>query len=278
MAGNLVYLYNHREFGPSDFIHPFILKLEKPALDAGVKKQVSEILQQKFTYLGTGTQVTAFESADHQYVIKFFNPRNTIKKQWFHKKSRLRKMCSLNWIINAYFQKEERLLKFFKCHRLAFQDLREESGLIYLHFDRSSCLAQKVEVLHRDGKSYQVDLDICPFILQKKVSIALTHLEDQMAQGNIEEAREGVRQIYQLFLSRAQKGYTDRRQSLLKNYGFADGHAIQLDVGRIRLDQQVKQKPLKDLARIVGNISASLPPDLVSVLQECLEKSQEKVQ
>jgi hypothetical protein len=277
MAGHLVYLYNHREFGPSDFIHPFILKLEYPARDEMKKKQVSEILQQKFTYLGTGTQVTAFESADHRYVIKFFNLRNTIKEEWFHKKSRLRKMCSFKWIVNAYFKKEERLLKSFKCHRLAFQDLREESGLIYLHLDRSSSLAQKVELLHRDGKSYQVDLDSCPFILQKKVVIALTHLEGQMALGNVEEAREGVRQIYQLFLSRAQKGYTDRRQNLLKNYGFADGRAIQLDVGRIRLDKRVKQNPVKDLARIVGNLSASLPPDLVSVLQECLEESQKNI-
>ncbi len=273
MGGHLVYLYNHREFSPPSFKHPFILKLESQAPDGATKQKVSQILQQKFTYLGSGTQVTAFESADHQYVIKFFNPRNTIKENWFHRYSRLRQMSSLKWIMKTYLEKEERLRKFFKCHRLAFRDLKEESGLIYLHFDKSSCLAQKIDVVDHDGKEYLVDLDICPFILQKKVDIAMTHLEEQLANGSIEEAKQGVRQIYQLFLTRAQKGYTDHRQSLFKNYGFADGRAVQLDVGRIKLDKRVKKMPLNDLERIVANLSKQLPPELVPVLNECLEES-----
>src|SRR5579863_4478815 len=98
IGGHLVYLYNHREFSPPDFRHPSILKLESQAPDALAKQKASQILEQKFTYLGSGTQMTAFESADHQYVIKFFNPRNTIKKSWFHHYSRLREMSSWKWI------------------------------------------------------------------------------------------------------------------------------------------------------------------------------------
>ncbi len=273
MGGHLVYLYNHREFSPPDFRHPFILKSERQAPDAATKQKISKILEQKFTYLGAGTQVTAFESADHQYVIKFFNPRNSIKENWFHRYSRLRQMSSLKWITKTYFEKKQRLRKFFKCHRLAFRDLREESGLIYLHFDRSSCVSKKIDVVDQDGKAYLVDLDICPFILQKKVDIVMTRLEEQVANGAIEEAKEGVRQIYQLFLTRAQKGYTDHRQSLFKNYGFADGRAVQLDVGRIKLDEQVKKMPIKDLERIVENLSKQLPPQLTPVLNECLDES-----
>jgi hypothetical protein len=273
MGGHLVYLYNHREFSPPAFKHPFILKLESQAPDAATKQKVSQILQQKFTYLGSGTQVTAFESADHHYVIKFFNPRNTIKENWFHRYSRLRQMNSLKWITKTYLEKEERLLTFFKCHRLAFRDLKEESGLIYLHFDKSSCLAQKIDLVDHDGKEYLVDLDVCPFILQKKAEIAMTHLKEQLAKGSIEEAKEGIRQIYQLFLTRAQRGYTDHHQSLCKNYGFADGRAVQLDVGRIKLDERVKKMPLNDLERIVANLSEQLPPALAPVLNECLEES-----
>ncbi len=277
MAGHLVYLYNHREFSPPDFCHPFILKLEGQVPDDATKKQISGILQQKFTYLGSGTQVVAFESADHQYVIKFFNPRNTIKENWFHRFSRMRQMSSPGWITKTYFGKEERLLTFFNCHRLAFRDLREESGLIYLHFDRSSCLAQTINVVDRDGKEYVVDLDRCPFILQKKVEIASTYLEDQLARGNLQEAEEGVRQIYQLFLARAQKGYSDHRQSLSKNYGFAEGRAIQLDIGRIKQEEHVKKMPLKDVERIVANLTSQLPPLLAPVLQACLEESRKNL-
>lgn len=270
MGGHLVYLYNHREFSPPAFRHPYILKSEDQAPDDATKQKISQILEQKFTYLGSGTQMTAYESADHQYVIKFFNPRNTIKESWFHHYSRLREMSSWKWIVKTYFEKEERLQKLFKCYRLAFRDLREESGLIYLHFDRSSSLFQKIDVAHQDGKEYLVDLDICPFVLQKRVDIAMTHIKEQLAKGAIEEVKKDVRQIYQLFLTRAQKGYTDHRQSLFKNYGFADGRVIQLDVGRIKHDERVKKMPHKDLERIVANLSKQLPPELIPVLKECL--------
>jgi hypothetical protein len=270
MGGHLVYLYNHREFSPPDFRHPYILKSEDRAPDGATKQKISQILDQKFTYLGSGTQMTAYESADHQYVIKFFNPRNTIKKSWFHHYSRLREMSSLKWITKTYFEKEERLQKLFKCYRLAFRDLREESGLIYLHFDRSSSLSQKIDVAHQDGKEYLIDLDSCPFVLQKRVDIAMEHLKEQLAKGAIEEAKKDVRQIYQLFLTRAQKGYTDHRQSLFKNYGFADGRVIQLDVGRIKHDERIKKMPHKDLERIVANLSKQLPPELIPVLKEVL--------
>lgn len=277
MAGHLVYLYNHREFTPPAFQHPFILKLEGQAPDEAEKKRVAQILNQKFTYLGSGTQVTAFESADHQYVLKFFNPRNTIKENWFHRYSRLRQMSAWKWIKKTYFEKEARLLKFFKCHRLAFRDLKEESGLIYLHFDQSSCLSKTIDVVDQEGKSYLVNLDVCPFILQKKVSIASTYLEELLGKGLVpeakQEAKEGVKQIYQLFLTRAQKGYTDHRQSLRKNYGFANGRAIQLDVGRIKWNEKVQKAPLQDLERIVENLSKQLPPELVLVLDECLDET-----
>jgi prepilin-type processing-associated H-X9-DG protein len=276
LAGHLVYLYHHREFGPPDFRHPFILGLQGHMAQEE-KAKISPLLKQKFVYLGSGTQVTAFESEDHRYVIKFFNPRNTIKKDWFHRFSRLRLMSSVKWIAKTYLRKQERLLKFFKSHELAFRDLREESGILYLHFDRSSCLGQKMELVDQDGKLHLVDLDVCPFILQKKVEIAMTHLNERMAKGDIEGAKKGIEQIYQLFLSRAQKGYTDHRQSLSKNYGFADGHAVQLDVGRIRHDDQVKQLPLKDLERIVSNLAPSLPPELASFFQECLEESKKSL-
>lgn len=272
VAGHLVYLYNHREFSPPAFQHPFILKLEGQA-PAGEKTRAAEILDQKFTYLGSGTQVTAFESADHRYVLKFFNPRNTIKENWFHRYSRLRQMNSWKWIKKTYFEKEKRLLKFFKCHRLAFRDLREESGLVYLHFDRSSGLSKKVNVIDRDGKEYLVDLTLCPFILQKKVSIASTYLEERLEKGLLQEAKEGIKQIYQLFLTRAQKGYTDHRQSLRKNYGFADGRAVQLDVGRIKQNEKVQKAPVEDLERIMENLSKQLPSELAAVLNECLDES-----
>jgi hypothetical protein len=271
-GGHLAYLYNHREFGPKDFSHPYALG-EAPSPDEQLKNQAAVILRQRFSYLGCGTQVTAYESADHRYVIKFFNPRNTIKESWFHKTSRLCRMSSLKWIAKTYGGKKERLHKFFERYRLAFQDIRNEAGLVYLHLDQSTVLSQKLEVVDKEGRTHQLDLNVCPFVLQKKVELTLTHLDKLMGKGDVEGAKEAVRQIYALFLSRAKKGYTDKLQTLDKNYGFAEGRAVQLDVGRICK----KNLNLKaEMERIMVNIKPQLPSSLASVLQECLEKTQKE--
>jgi hypothetical protein len=271
-GGHLVYLYNHREFGPKDFSHPHALG-EAPSPDEQLKNQAAAVLQQRFSYLGCGTQVTAYESADHRYVIKFFNPRNTIKESWFHKTSRLCKMSSLKWMVKTYGGKKERLRQFFERYRLAFQDLRDEAGLVYVHLDQSTALSQKLEVVDKEGRTHQVDLNVCPFVLQKKVELTLTHLDKLLEKEDIEGAQEGVRQIYALFLSRAQKGYTDKLQILDKNYGFAEGRAVQLDVGRIC---KKPLNPAAEMKRIVENIGPNLPSSLAPVLQECLEKTQKE--
>ena len=82
-----------------------------------------------------------------------------------------------------------------------------------------------------------------------------------------------MKQIYELFLSRAQKGYTDRLQTLDKNYGFFEGKSVQLDVGRIRKIEMDEEKIHQEMERIIGNIRPSLAdyPELVLVLRECLE-------
>lgn len=274
-GSHVLYLYSHREFGPKDFHYPFILGLNKRILpNEDVKKQAVEILSQKFTYLGYGGQMTVYESEDHQYVIKFFNPRYVIKKRWFQQMAKWRRLNSLKWISNTYFRQKERLQKYFLRYEMAFKDLQEETGLVYVHLDPSTCLSQKLDLVDKQGIAHQMDLENCPFVLQKKVELTMVHLNRLVKAGAHEQAKQSVEQIYNLFLSRAQKGYTDRLQTLHKNYGFFEDRAVQLDVGRIEKIETLE--PLKEMERIVSNISPSIAksfPQLAPVLHECLEKS-----
>jgi hypothetical protein len=276
-ASHVIYLYNHREFGPKDFHHPFILSLNSSIVpDSEVKSEASKILNQRFNYLSYGGQMTVYESEDGKYVIKFFNPRSVIKENWFHQFSKLRRFNSLRWITNTYFRQKVRLQKYFLRYEQAFKDLKEETGLVYVHLDPSTCLSQTLEVVDKEGSLHQVPLDGYPFVLQKKVELTMHHIDRLLKKGDMTGAQESIRQIYDLFLSRARKGYTDRLQTLHKNYGFFEGHAVQLDVGRIRKLETIQQKPLQEVERIVGNITASIAenyPQLAPLLQECLEKS-----
>lgn len=270
---HVVYLYNHREFGPKDFSHPFMLGLQERILPSQeVKHEASEILSQPFTYLSHGGQSTVYESQDKKYVIKFFNPRAVIKENWFHQFAKLRRLNSLKWITNTYFRQKLRLKKYFLRYELAFKDLKEETGLVYVHLDSSTVLSKTMELTDKEGNHHRIQLDAYPFVLQKKVELTMHHLDRLLKNGDVEGAKESVKQIYELFLSRAQKGYTDRLQTLHKNYGFFEGHAVQLDVGRIRKIPAVAENPKKEMERVVSNITPSLAqyPELAPVLQECL--------
>lgn len=273
---HVIYLYHHREFGPKDFYHPFILSLEERIHPSeAVKKEAVEILNQPFTYLSHGGQSTVYESQDKKYVIKFFNPRTVIKKNWFDQFAKLRRLNSLKWITNTYFRQKQRLKKYFLRYELAFKDLKEETGLVYVHLDPSTSLTQTMELTDKEGNTHQIQLDAYPFVLQKKVELTMHHLDRLLKSGDVEGAKASVKQIYDLFLSRAQKGYTDRLQTLYKNYGFFEGRAVQLDVGRIRKIPAIAANPKKEMERVVSNIKPSLAhyAELTSVLEECLRES-----
>ena len=240
-----------------------------------MKKEALEILDQPFTYLSYGGQSTVYESLDKKYVIKFFNPRTVIKENWFHQFAKLRRLNSLKWITNTYFRQKLRLKKYFLRYELAFKDLKEETGLVYVHLDPSTCLSQTMEITDKEGNHHRVQLDAYPFVLQKKVELTMHHFDRLLKNGDVEGAKESVKQIYELFLSRAQKGYTDRLQTLNKNYGFFEGRAVQLDVGRIRKIPAIAENPKKEMERVVSNITPSLAhyPELAPVLQECFKES-----
>ncbi len=273
MAVHVVYLYNHREFGPKDFDHPFVLGLqERIAPSEEVKKEASEILNQPFTYLSYGGQSTVYESQDKKYVIKFFNPRTVIKENWFHQFAKLRRLNSLKWITNTYFRQKLRLKKYFLRYELAFKDLKVETGLVYVHLDPSTALSKTIQLTDKEGNFHQFNLDSYPFVLQKKVELTMHHLDRLLQNGDVDGAKESVKQIYELFLSRAQKGYTDRLQTLDKNYGFFEGKAVQLDVGRIRKIPAIARDPIKEVKRVINNITPSLAhyPELTPILEQCL--------
>ncbi|HUD01508.1 MAG TPA: hypothetical protein VMR37_04225 [Rhabdochlamydiaceae bacterium] len=274
-SGHVLYLYTHREFGPKDFYHPFILGLKGSiSPEEPLKRQASEILNQKFTYLNHGGQMTVYESQDKKYVLKFFNPRTVIKRDWFYRFDKLRRLNSLKWITNTYFRKKARMKRFFLRYEMSFQDLRDETGLVYVHLDPSTCLSRGVDVVDKEGSLHRIELDAYPFVLQKKVELTMNHLDRLLKNGDVEGAKKSVEQIYDLFLSRAQKGYTDRLQTLYKNYGFFEGRAVQLDIGRIRKDPDIAKNLVPEMERIISHIAPSLEPypQLAPVLQECLKK------
>lgn len=181
------------------------------------------VLQQRFTYLGEGAQVYAFASEDGAYVLKIFKGR--------HKKSfKISRFLShlKHPIANCKAQTAEWKVKFADtCRRyeMAFDHLREETGLILLHFQQT---ATPLPVTLLDRSAHRVDLSALPFILQKKAILTPEYFRQ-----NPTKHAEAKQALKDFFVRRAQKGFSDPRQTLSINYGFIDDTPIQIDVGKI---------------------------------------------
>ena len=105
------------------------------------------LLRQKFKFLGAGAQSYAFESEDGKYVIKFFAMKHQIPRisDFRHPEK-----------VEA---RRQHLLSSYRAHKLAYENLREDTGLVYIHLNKGTNLQTQLTVVDRLGRSHLIDLD-----------------------------------------------------------------------------------------------------------------------
>lgn len=260
LGGHLFYLYFHQQFEPKDFRHEFVFSNNAPTLtpNQALKEQASDILNQRFFYVGHGHQMTAFESEDHRYVLKLFNPRPALNPEVFQSIRGMKHMCSLKWISHAYLKRQPLIRQLANSYKIAFEELKEETGLVYIHLDDSTCLSKAVHLSTKKGAQEWLQLDKVPFILQAKAEIAADRIGLLLRENRIEEAKTALANLYTFFEERARKGITDRQQTLYNNYGFIGDRVVQIDVGRIRKDENIQKMPGAEIKRVFGHINKFL--------------------
>jgi hypothetical protein len=194
-------------------------KIESP--DTALHHQLREIFSSPLTFAGDGSQSYAFFSSDGKYVVKFFKMRrftpsfadslcpHVVK----------RRLRNLNWVFNGY--------------KTAYDHLRKDTGLLFIHLAKTHDLNLKATLIDKAGKLCTIDLDSTEFIIQEKVELLFVHLKRLYDEGKEKEAKASIAQIGQLIERRMAAGYADRDKAVSGNYGFVDGRAIHLDVGRL---------------------------------------------
>jgi hypothetical protein len=178
-------------------------------------------LEQKFTYLGRGAQSYVFASEDGQYVLKLFRKR-------YLRKSR----------------REAKLVKEFNSYKLAYDVLRKETALVYLHLNKTTHLRQKITLVDRLGIEHPLDADQTYFLVQKKAELLYPGLEKLAREEKIEAAKEALTRLVGLLVTRCQKGIFDKDPDLNTNFGLLKEEPVQIDIGRFK----------KDLARADANV------------------------
>jgi len=219
-------------FGParitSDFVYHSEWAIDEPHNLAPLKT----ILNQKFKFLAVGSQSYAFESADGKYVVKFF-----IMK---HKIPRLSDL----WHPEKVDHRRQNLFSIFNAHKLAYTELKEDTGLLYIHLNKTDHLKTVLEVADRFGRSHLIDLDRTEFIVQEKAELIFSHLKKLLEQKDEAQVQKCIQATLDLVKRRMDKGISDHDKAVKHNYGFIGAgdrvRAVHLDLGR--LEKVYKQK------------------------------------
>lgn len=204
------------------------------------KEKIDALLKQKYFYIGKGAQSYAFSSEDGQYVLKFFkfkhlrpSPLYDWMPSW---------MPFENYRTKQDARKKRKFEGVFSGYHLAYEVNRNESGLLFVHLNRTKDLYPTVTAIDKIGRQHLIDLDDVAFLIQVKAETMRTVLHRLLEEGDIELAKTRISQIFDLYVSEYKKGIFDHDHGIMHNAGFAENHPIHLDVGKLKKDENMKQQ------------------------------------
>jgi hypothetical protein len=198
---------------------------------------VQKIFPQTFYYLASGNQCYAFVSEDGQYVLKFFKMQHLFPGGWLHHFpfSLLERLGFKNAPRQAFF-----LERIFANYKEAYEALREETGLIYIHLNKSREFKSKVGLIDSKGRKSVVDLDSVEFIVQKRTMKIFDYFEALLKESKWEDLRASIRSFLQLIALKCEKGFVDQDLSFRNNFGFVGNTAIQFDCATLTRDASMR--------------------------------------
>jgi hypothetical protein len=183
--------------------------------------EIKEILKQKFTYLARGAQSFAFLSEDGRYVIKFFRMKHLQSKFKDHYRPGVVK------------RRAENLQSIFSAHKLAWDELKEETGLVFLHLNKTDDLHCHLKVYDWLGRKHEVDLDKTEFLVQERAELLFTHIKRLHDEGNVSGVQRALASFMELVQTQVEHHIFDRDKAISHNYGFVGDRPIHLDIGRL---------------------------------------------
>lgn len=199
-------------------------------------KEIGSILSQPFSYLACGNSCYAFHSADGRYILKVFKQHHLYPMPWAN---RLPLPSHWRALLEKRQHKRERV--FTSCSN-ALRELKDITGLIYLHLCPAKQLQCSITLIDKLGITHHIAADDLDFLLQKKAVPAYPYIHELLAQHNVKGAQNAIEQIVQLHSIIAARGFNDLDPNIETNFGFIDGQAMKIDVGCLIKDARFLDK------------------------------------
>jgi len=217
-------------------------------------------------------QFFVFESADGKYVVKFFQQQRFEVKDY------------AAWVPNFVAdmlrgkqrkEKLERLHKMIQSAELAYEKAPEQTGILYIHLNKTHHVHKKLTVLDRKENLLNVPLDDVQFILQRKAMFIKQTLAKLMYDGKEAEARARITQVFDLLVYCAKAGIYDTDGALIRNdnIGFLGDKAMYIDMGKFTPTQDALSPAMLDWnfrrLRPLHNWLKKNYPSLEAHFEEC---------
>ncbi|WP_052436051.1 hypothetical protein [Neochlamydia sp. EPS4] len=201
-----------------------------PPLSSSEKEDLHQILSQKFRYLGKGCQSYVFASEDGLYVLKF------IKYQRFRPQAWLDYFASIPFV-NRYRlakieKKHNKLNMLFTSWKIAYEHLKPETGLVYVHLNKSHDLKKSLTIYDKLGFAHQLNMDEMEFLLQKRATMLCSTINNFVTNNQVDEAKKLIDNLLKMILSEYQRGYADNDHALMQNTGAIGTAPFHIDVGQ----------------------------------------------
>lgn len=211
-------------------ILPSTVKWTDELITPEATDQIRDILSQKYRFLGKGKQAFSFVSEDEKYVVKFFNLGCVIPswKDYFYPQ--------------IARKRQKRLKRLFFGYHNGYQELKEETGLIWIHLRPTHDLKRTMTLLDPQHNEIQLDADQTIFVIQKKAEPILNRLSKLYEEAKSSEANQLIQAFYALVQRKTSKGYHDRDKVFQNNYGFVENQPIQFDLGKNKQMEKPKDE------------------------------------
>jgi len=228
------------------------------------------VFNQPFRFIGKGGQAFVFGSDDGKYVIKFFRISRLQAPIWL---KALNLPFFKSYRRRVTLEKNGLLQRDFLSYATAWKELREETGMVFCHLNKTDFLSQKLQIYDKIGISYEIDLDRMEFVVQKKADLFFPYLERCLKEENQELIQQALSSFVRLLYTRYQKGIVDNDPNLNINFGFVEGNPIQIDIGRFEKSPAPRSsmEAKNEIAHIVTPLRdwlESRDPQLANYLDE----------
>ena len=238
------------------------------------QKEVAHRLNQKFNYLGSGKQSHAFLGEDGKTVLKFFRHNDLSLLNVLQKFPRLEP-----WLWHLIIKYDPR--RVFDSCKLAYEELRDQTGIYYLHINKTEAQFKSVVLVDPIGIEHGVDLDTTEFLVQDYCELATSRIQAQMGAGNVEAAKATVASLLSTIEEWSRRGIHIENPALKRNIGFFNDKVIMLDVGSLKKEacltapEEIK-KEVKHATRSLERWIYKHHPELYPYFEDSSERYSSK--